>query len=154
MDQPTLPAASWGGGEGLHPQRTNLRSSPRFQGLKQVLHLVTLVFPVPLPAGGRGGVNGSPRLFGKHTQTGDVVAVLVGEQDGGQLVRLHAQLRQPGGKTLGGDAGVQQDVGATAGNQRGVAQRAAGKGGKGQQIILSSVEKQTARCLHRALEIS
>ena len=122
-----------GGGEGLCPQRADLYSSSRLLGPEQLLYLVAPVPPVPLPEGGAGGVDGGPRLFGEHPQAADVVAVLVGEQNGGQLEGLDPQLRQSGRNPLGGDAGVQQDMGIAAGDQGGVPQGAAGQGGKFQQ---------------------
>lgn len=61
-------------------------------------------------------------------QAGDMVRVLVGNQNAVQLVHGQLQLGQTRFDAAGGYSGVHQDMGAAVGQQQAVALGAAGQG--------------------------
>ena len=61
-------------------------------------------------------------------QAGDMVRMLVGDENAVQLVHGQLQLGQTRLDAAGGDPGVHQDMGAAVGQQQAVALGAAGQG--------------------------
>ena len=94
-----------------------------------------------IPTGGRRSQYRGGNLLAQHPQTADMVVVLVGDDDGGQLLGRDPQGFQSRGNPPGGDARVQQNMSPAAGHQGGVAAGAAGQGGNREQKEPSLSEK-------------
>ena len=60
-----------------------------------------LVLALPGAVGGRGHVDGQAELFGHDVHAGDVVGVLVGDEDGGERLRAQCPERRGGGRFRG-----------------------------------------------------
>ena len=66
-------------------------------------------------------------MLEKRGKTRRVVGMLVGDEDGGQVVRRQAQLGKGLLDAAGGDAGIHQQVDAAGGEQKAVSAGAAGQ---------------------------
>ncbi len=75
----------------------------------------------PGAVGGFGEEDGDLEAAGKDGEAGDVVLVLVGDEDGVELCRVFSGERQALEKLAAGEAGVDQDAGAGAGDDGAVA---------------------------------
>lgn len=71
--------------------------------------------------GGSGGIHRQAELLGESGKAGNVVSVLMGDEDSGQGCWVHPKAAQGGGDALGRDARIQQDMSLAAGDQGGVA---------------------------------
>ena len=69
-------------------------------------------------------------LFRQHTQTADMVLMLVGEKDTRQGCYTQATLRQSLADAQSGNASIYQHMGATAGNDGSITTAATGQHGK------------------------
>ena len=120
-----------GGGEGRHGDLPDGEAAAGLNGPELGFQPRDAV--AELPAAGGGGEDGHVPALDDGGKAGDMVAVGMGDADGGEVLRAQSQLPQGPGDPPGGDAGVQQDVGPVPAHQGGVAGGAAGKGMDGCQ---------------------
>ena len=83
--------------------------------------------PGELARGGGGGVDGNPVALDERLQAGDVVAVLMGDEDGIDLRESNAELLERGLDAPGGDARVHEDARALRVDDQAVPLGAAGQ---------------------------
>ena len=114
-----------GGGKGTHPQLAHRKPVPRVKLPAQPIQKGDAV--TKLPQGGGSGVYRQLQLLGEGGQTGDVVAVLVGDQHAAEGGGVHPQILESGGDPSGGDARVHQQAGGAAAHQRAVSAGTAGQ---------------------------
>ena len=77
--------------------------------------------------GAAGGVQREGVVFQQRGEARRVVCVLMGHQNGGEIVRRQAQQGQRLSDAAGGDAGIHQQVNAAGGEQQAVALGSAGQ---------------------------
>ena len=79
------------------------------------------------PGDGRGGeaaaVDGDAEFLGDGGEAGDVVGMLVGDEDGGERFGVDVDGGEAFEGFLAGEAGVDEDAGAVCGDEGGVAVR-------------------------------
>ena len=95
--------------------------------------------------------DGGGVFFDIGSQALDVVAVLVGDEHGGQVLRRQGQSAQSLADTAAGDAHIDQHAGLPADGQGGVAGGAAGEGAKGGHGRAASGRGADGELLLRAL---
>lgn len=76
---------------------------------------------------GGAGIDGQAAPLEQRLQSGDMIGVGVGDQNGGKLVRGQPHFPERGSDAPAGDAGVQQQMGAAAADQDRISGRAAGQ---------------------------
>lgn len=115
-----------GRGKGRDPAGADAEFGSGVPGPQQRLHPRQAIRQLP---GGAGTcVQGDGMVFDQGGQAGDMVRVLVGNQNAVQVVHAEAQPGQTRLDAAGGDPGVHQDMGAAVGQQQAVALGAAGQG--------------------------
>ena len=90
-----------GGGEGLGPQAAQLHPGPGLHDPQQAGGFAAGVPVVQTAAGGAGGVDGGSGPLAEHPQAGDMVAVLMGDENGGQFSGCDTQGGQTGSDLFG-----------------------------------------------------
>ena len=83
----------------------------------------------PGAVGGFSKEDGDAEAAGEDGEAGDVVDVLVGDEDGGELGGIFAGERHAAEEFAAGEAGIHQDAGAAAGYHGAVAFGAGGEHG-------------------------
>ena len=115
-----------GRGKGRDPAGADAEFGSGVPGPQQRLHPRQAIRQLP---GGAGTcVQGDGMVLDQGGQAGDMVRVLVGNQNAVQLVHGQLQLGQTRFDAAGGYSGVHQDMGAAVGQQQAVALGAAGQG--------------------------
>ncbi len=93
-------------------------------GLKQ-FELRRSIAPVVVPGDGRrghaGNVNGNAQLAREHLQPGDVIGMLMRDQDRGERVRVVSGGVEAYERFLGGESGVNEETGPLGGNEGAIA---------------------------------
>ena len=74
-----------------------------------------------------GHVNRNFQLAGQHAQPGNVVRVLMANEDGGQRRRIFAAQAHAANGFASGKPGIHENASTAAGNKRAVAPAAAGE---------------------------
>ena len=119
-----------GGGKGLDPQFPQGEGFPRGKEAAQPFFGNGGYFHGQGIQGGSGGIHRQAQLLGEGGKAGNVVGVLMGDENSGQGCRVHPKAAQGGGDAPGRDARIQQDMSLAAGDQGGVAAGPAGQGDK------------------------
>ena len=115
-----------GRGKGRDPAGADAEFGSGVPGPQQRLHPRQAIRQLP---GGAGTcIQGDGMVFDQGGQAGDMVRVLVGNENAVQVVHAEAQPGQARFDAAGGYSGVHQDMGAAVGQQQTVALGAAGQG--------------------------